>query len=135
VTVRNLANRVIRRSPPGEHRLNGLAMQAFVVRLPSGQRYWRYWTVLGEDLRVQGAADAFLQQMRFGRGCAESTTRAYATSTALYLLWCRQVHVTGAMRSTDWARSRVDTDEAEAIELRQRVAGRTREVISRPVFM
>ncbi|WP_238166225.1 tyrosine-type recombinase/integrase [Kribbella caucasensis] len=48
--------------------------------------------MLDEDLRVHGAADAFLQQMRFGRGCAESTTRAYATSTALYLLWCRQVH-------------------------------------------
>jgi hypothetical protein len=30
--------------------------------------------------------------LRFGRGCAESTTRAYATSCSLYLLWCRQVH-------------------------------------------
>jgi hypothetical protein len=38
-------------------------MQAFVVRLPSGQRYW---TVLDEDLQVHRATDAFLQQVRFG---------------------------------------------------------------------
>lgn len=38
------------------------------------------------------AADAFLQYARFGRGCAESTTRAYATAIALYLRWCEQVH-------------------------------------------
>ena len=38
------------------------------------------------------AADDFLRHLRFGRGCAESTTRAYATSCSLYLLWCRQVH-------------------------------------------
>ncbi|MGW1341322.1 tyrosine-type recombinase/integrase [Kribbella sp. NPDC002412] len=48
--------------------------------------------MLDEDLHVHREADAFLQQMRFGRGCAESTTRAYATATALYLRWCQQVH-------------------------------------------
>lgn len=57
--------------------------------LPSGVRYW---TVLESDLRTHRAADDFLRPLRFGRGCAESTTRAYATSVSLYLLWCRQVH-------------------------------------------
>jgi hypothetical protein len=33
-----------------------------------------------------------LRHLRFGRGCAESTTRAYATSVSLYLLWCQQTH-------------------------------------------
>jgi integrase/recombinase XerD len=64
-------------------------MRSFVVRLPSGVRYW---TVVDADLRVHREADGFLQHLRFGRGCAESTTRAYATATALYLVWCRQVH-------------------------------------------
>ena len=43
-------------------------MRAFVVRLPSGQRYW---TVLDEDLRVVAVADAFLRHQRFGRDGAE----------------------------------------------------------------
>lgn len=64
-------------------------MRAFVVRLPSGTRYW---TVLGPDLRTHRAADDFLRHLRFGRGCAESTTRVYATSVSLCLLWCGQVH-------------------------------------------
>jgi hypothetical protein len=64
-------------------------MRAFAVRLPSGVRYW---TVLDSDLRMHRAADDFLRHLRFGRGCAESTTRAYATSVSLYLLWCGQVH-------------------------------------------
>ena len=53
-------------------------------------------------VRVHGAADAFLQQMRFGRGCAESTTKAYARSTAAYLLWCCQVHRDWRVGSTGW---------------------------------
>jgi integrase/recombinase XerD len=60
-------------------------MRAFVVRLPSGQRYW---TVLDEDLRVVAVADAFLRHQRFGRDGAESTTKAYAHAIALFLRWC-----------------------------------------------
>ena len=43
-------------------------MRAFLVRLPSGARYW---TVLDEDLAVVGEADAFLRHVRFGRDGAE----------------------------------------------------------------
>ena len=60
-------------------------MRAFLVRLPSGVRYW---TVLDEDLRVVPVADGFLRQVRFGRDGAESTTRSYACSIALFLRWC-----------------------------------------------
>ena len=60
-------------------------MRAFLVRLPSGLRYW---TVLDEDLRVVAVADGFLRQVRFGRDGAESTTRSYACSIALFLRWC-----------------------------------------------
>src|SRR6266705_4289752 len=60
-------------------------MRAFPVRLPSGARYW---TVLDEDLAVVPVADGFLRQVRFGRDGAESTTKSYAGSIALFLLWC-----------------------------------------------
>jgi integrase/recombinase XerD len=60
-------------------------MRAFPVKLPSGARYW---TVLDEDLAVVAVADSFLRQVRFGRDGAESTTRAYAGSIALFLRWC-----------------------------------------------
>jgi integrase/recombinase XerD len=60
-------------------------MRAFPVRLPSGVRYW---TVLDEDLAVVPVADGFLRQVRFGRGGAESTTKSYAHSIALFLRWC-----------------------------------------------
>jgi site-specific recombinase XerD len=53
--------------------------------LPSGQRYW---TVLDEDLQVVGVADEYLRHLRLGRDAAESTTKAYAHSTALFLRWC-----------------------------------------------
>jgi integrase len=53
--------------------------------LPSGARYW---TVLDEDLAVVPDADGFLRQVRFGRDGAESTTRSYAHSIALFLRWC-----------------------------------------------
>jgi integrase/recombinase XerD len=62
-------------------------MRAFPVRLPSGVRYW---TVLDEDLAVVGVADSFLRQVRFGRDGAESTTKSYANSIALFLRWCAQ---------------------------------------------
>src|SRR6202158_1048637 len=60
-------------------------MRAFPVSLPSGQRYW---TVLDEDLQVVGVADEYLRHLRFGRDAAESTTKAYAHSIALFLRWC-----------------------------------------------
>jgi integrase len=60
-------------------------MRAFPVRLPSGARYW---TVLDEQLTVVAVADGFLRQVRFGRDGAESTTRSYAHSIALFLRWC-----------------------------------------------
>jgi integrase len=60
-------------------------VRAFVVRLPSGVRYW---TVVDEELAVVAVADCFLRQVRFGRDGAESTTRAYAGAIALFLRWC-----------------------------------------------
>jgi integrase/recombinase XerD len=60
-------------------------MRAFPVRLPSGAGYW---TVLDEDLAVVPVADGFLRQVRFGRDGAESTTKSYAHSIALFLRWC-----------------------------------------------
>lgn len=60
-------------------------MRAFLVRLPSGARYW---TVLDEDLAVVQDADAFLRYLRFGRDCSELTTRSYAGGIALFLRWC-----------------------------------------------
>ena len=58
---------------------------SFPVRLPSGACYW---TVLDEDLAVVAVADGFLRQVRFGRDGAESTTKSYAHSIALFLRWC-----------------------------------------------
>jgi len=60
-------------------------VRAFLVRLPSGARYW---TVLDDDLAVVGEADAFLRHLRFGRDCSELTTRSYAGAIALFLRWC-----------------------------------------------
>jgi site-specific recombinase XerD len=60
-------------------------VRAFLVRLPSGVRYW---TVLDEDLAVVEEADAFLRHVRFGRDGSELTTRSYAGSLALFLRWC-----------------------------------------------
>jgi integrase/recombinase XerD len=44
--------------------------------------------VLDEDLLVVAVADGFLRQVRFGRDGAESTTKSYAHSIALFLRWC-----------------------------------------------
>src|SRR6266571_81536 len=63
----------------------GSRMRAFRVRLPSGAGYW---TVLDEDLAVVAVADGFLRQVRLGRDGAESTTKSYANSIALFLRWC-----------------------------------------------
>ena len=60
-------------------------MRAFPVLLPSGARYW---TVVDQDLAVVPVADGFLRQVRFGRDGAESTTKSYAHSIALFLRWC-----------------------------------------------
>jgi len=60
-------------------------VRAFLVRLPSGARYW---TVLDDELAVVGEADAFLRHVRFGRDGSELTTRAYAGGIALFLRWC-----------------------------------------------
>lgn len=60
-------------------------MRAFLVRLPSGVRYW---TVLDDELAVVPVADEFLRHLRFGRDGAESTTKAYAIGIALFLRWC-----------------------------------------------
>jgi integrase len=62
-------------------------VRAFLVRLPSGARYW---TVLNEDLTVVGEADAFLRHVRFGRDGSELTTKSYAGGIALFLRWCGQ---------------------------------------------
>jgi integrase/recombinase XerD len=66
-------------------------MRAFPVVLPSGARYW---TVLDEDLVVVPVADGFLRQVRFGRDGAESTTKSYAHSIALFLRWCARTGCT-----------------------------------------
>ncbi|SFF65231.1 Site-specific recombinase XerD [Actinoplanes philippinensis] len=65
-------------------------VKAFPVRLPSAQVYW---TVLDEELRVVAEVDEFLRHIRFGRGCAESTTEAYARALALYTSWCRSLRL------------------------------------------
>jgi site-specific recombinase XerD len=61
--------------------------RAFPVRLPSGVRYW---TVIGEAWRPVEPADGFLLHMRLGRDLAESSTKAYAISLALFFGWCEE---------------------------------------------
>ena len=39
-------------------------------------------------LRVVPVADSFLRHVRFGRDGAETTTRSYAYSIAVFLRWC-----------------------------------------------
>lgn len=62
-------------------------MRTFVVKMPSGARYW---TVLDGELAPHPVADRFLRELRFGRDRAESTTKAYAGGVALFLRWCAQ---------------------------------------------
>jgi len=56
-----------------------------MVRMPSGGCYW---TVINEDLELEPVADRYLRELRFGRDRAESTSKAYAESIALFLRWC-----------------------------------------------
>ena len=44
--------------------------------------------MLDEDLRVVPVADSPLRHVRFGRDGAETTTRSYAYSIAVFLRWC-----------------------------------------------
>lgn len=60
-------------------------MRAFRVKLPSAERYW---TVVDDDFRIIRDVDEYLRHLRFGQDAAESTTKAYAESLALYLRWC-----------------------------------------------
>jgi len=60
-------------------------MRAFMVKLPSGVRYW---TVVDDNLVVVPDADAYLLHLRLGRESAELTTRSYAGAVALFLGWC-----------------------------------------------
>jgi integrase len=52
----------------------------FVVRLPSGDRYW---TVVDSGYRPVPEVDEWLLHLRLGRDRAESTTEAYATALAV----------------------------------------------------
>lgn len=60
-------------------------MRAFPVVLPSGTRYW---TVVDDEARPVPIPDQWLRHLRFGKGRAESTTKAHAGGAALYLIWC-----------------------------------------------
>jgi len=60
-------------------------MRAFMVKLPSGVRYW---TVVDDALVVVGDADSYLRHLRLGRDAAELTTRSYAGAIALFFSWC-----------------------------------------------
>nr|WP_280258854.1 site-specific integrase [Nocardia abscessus] len=53
--------------------------------MPSGVRYW---TVIDAEYEVEPVADRYLRELRFGRDRAESTTKSYAESVALFLRWC-----------------------------------------------
>jgi site-specific recombinase XerD len=64
-----------------------MPVRAFRVTLPSSERYW---TVVDHEYRIVGDVDEYLRHLRFGQDCAESTTKAYAESLALYLRWCER---------------------------------------------
>ncbi|MDQ6783052.1 MAG: site-specific integrase [Actinomycetota bacterium] len=65
----------------------GDGMRAFMVKLPSGVRYW---TVVDDALLVVADADAYLRHLRLGRDAAELTTKSYAGAIALFFGWCEQ---------------------------------------------
>jgi hypothetical protein len=46
-----------------------------------------YWTVVDEDFVPVALADDYLRELRFGRGRAVSTTKAYAENLALFFGW------------------------------------------------
>lgn len=61
--------------------------RAFMIRMPSGGRYW---SVIDDCYVLEPVADKYLRELRFGKDRAESTTKAYAESLALYLRWCER---------------------------------------------
>ena len=78
--------------------------------------------MLDEDLQVVGVADEYLRHLRFGRDTAESTTKAYAHSIALFLRWCTrsgrswQAGVEGFALFMTWlARARPSIDGAASV--------------------
>lgn len=73
-------------------------MDAFLVRMPSGSRYW---AVVDDELQVMPVADRYLRDLRFGRSRAELTTKSYAGAIALYLRWCRRT-------GRDWSTAAAD---------------------------
>jgi hypothetical protein len=76
-------------------------MRAFLVRLPSG---CRYWTVLDEAVRPHPEVDEFLLHVRLGRAGAESTTQSYAISLALFLRWSTSIGRIGGILGRIWER-------------------------------
>jgi integrase/recombinase XerD len=62
--------------------------RSFLVRLPSGDRYW---TVVDAGYRPVPEADEWLLHVRLGQDRAESTTEAYARSLALFFEWCAAI--------------------------------------------
>jgi site-specific recombinase XerD len=62
-----------------------MPVRTFRVKVPSAERYW---TVVDDDFRIVREVDEYLRHLRFGQDAAESTTKAYAGSLALYLRWC-----------------------------------------------
>lgn len=73
----------------------------FLVRLPSGDRYW---TVVDSCYRPVSDADEWLLSLRLARDCAESTTEAYAGSLALFLQWCAITRVDWREASSEFGR-------------------------------
>ena len=65
-----------------------MKVRAFLVRLPSGARYW---TVLDDELAVVGEADAFLRHVRFGlvNGCGQPLANTAGPRRAGQLAWER----------------------------------------------
>ena len=62
----------------------GKAFEAFQVApgMPDA-----YWTVVDDEFVPVALADDYLRELRFGRGRAVSTTKAYAENLALFFGW------------------------------------------------
>ena len=71
--------------------------------------------------QVVPVADGFLRHVRFGRDGAESTTKSYACSIALFLRWCAR---TGPDMAGGRGAARVVHDVAGARAARQRAGAR-----------
>jgi hypothetical protein len=77
-------------------------VRAFRVKLPSAERYW---TIVDDEYRIVADVDEYLRHLRFGQDVAESTTKAYAESLALYLRCARGLSGTGEPPPKGSARS------------------------------